>query len=507
MSFTNPALLDLPTHWCLISLEEIIENLDGKRVPVSQSVRNSRRGSYPYYGASGIIDTIDDFLFDGEYLLIAEDGANLLRRSTPIAFEASGKFWVNNHAHIVKTINDIIPLSYLRQYINSIDLSSFVSGSAQPKLNQKNLNRIPIPIPPLNEQRRIVAKIEELRAHTLRSQQALDEIPALIDQFRQSVLAAAFRGDLTADWRKKNPDIEPAEKLLERIREERRQKWEEAELEKMRAKGKEPKNDTWKDKYQECCDLSTNNLPRLPKNWCWVNWKQIGIDQNGRAFPSKEYSTDGVKLLRPGNLHVSGDIEWTNSNTRYMPEEWAAKYPNYIVQENELVINLTAQSLADEFLGRVCLTRKDERCLLNQRIARLKPSILSPRFCLWLFKSPIFRKYVNTLNTGSMIQHMFTSQIDEFVFPMPPLKEQGKIIEAIEQQLATIEKVYSMVEDISEDLPILNQSILAKAFRGELVPQDPNDEPASALLDRIRAEREKLSTTQTQKRSSRKRTQ
>ena len=141
MKSINPDFPELPNNWCSVTLEEITENLDGKRIPVSQSERSSRKGSYPYYGASGIIDTIDGYLFDGTYLLIAEDGANLISRSTPIAFEATGKFWVNNHAHIIKTIKEIIPLSYLCKYINSIDVSPFVSGSAQPKLNQKNLSR------------------------------------------------------------------------------------------------------------------------------------------------------------------------------------------------------------------------------------------------------------------------------------------------------------------------------------------------------------------------------
>jgi type I restriction enzyme, S subunit len=145
MKTTSPDFSELPANWCSVTLEEITENLDGKRIPVSQSERSLRKGSYPYYGASGIIDTIDGYLFDGTYLLIAEDGANLISRSTPIAFEATGKFWVNNHAHIIKTIKDIIPLSYLCKYINSIDVSPFVSGSAQPKLNQKNLYT---PFPP-----------------------------------------------------------------------------------------------------------------------------------------------------------------------------------------------------------------------------------------------------------------------------------------------------------------------------------------------------------------------
>ena len=104
--------------------------------------RTNRQGQYPYYGASGIIDSIDGYTHDGEYVLIGEDGANLLARSTPIAFLAKGKIWVNNHTHVIKCKNNL-PNDYLSYFINSIDLSPYVTGTAQPKLTQGNMNKIP----------------------------------------------------------------------------------------------------------------------------------------------------------------------------------------------------------------------------------------------------------------------------------------------------------------------------------------------------------------------------
>jgi type I restriction enzyme S subunit len=199
----------------------------------------------------------------------------------------------------------------------------------------------------------------------------------------------------------------------------------------------------------------------------------------------------GTKLLRPGNLHVSGRVQWTVDNTRHMPHEWALEHPRFLVGPRELVMNLTAQSLKDEFLGRVCLTDDGERCLLNQRIARITPVGISPQFCLWLFKSGVFRRYVEDgLNTGSLIQHMFTSQVEDFVFPLPPEAEQSRFISAIENRLAFRASVSESVAAAGMAIVALTPAILAKAFRGELVPQDPNDEPASKLLARIRPERE-----------------
>jgi type I restriction enzyme S subunit len=188
-------LPSLPEGWVCASVEQITDNFDGTRVPLKSTDRNKRSGPYPYYGASGIIDDIDDYLFDGAYLLIAEDGANLLSRSTPIAFKASGKFWVNNHAHIVQTAG-AIPLAYLAIFLNGQDLKFFITGSAQPKLTQAALNRIPVPLPPLAEQERIVAEVE-------RRLSVVEELEAVANanlqratRLRQSILQRAFKGKL-----------------------------------------------------------------------------------------------------------------------------------------------------------------------------------------------------------------------------------------------------------------------------------------------------------------------
>lgn len=130
--------------------------------------------------------------------------------------------------------------------------------------------------------------------------------------------------------------------------------------------------------------------------------------------------SEGVRLLRPGTLHVSGRVEWTIENTRCIPVRWATDFPDFIVGNGELVMNLTAQSLKDEFLGRICLTSSPERCLLNQRICRLIPISVPPWYLLWMFKSSMFRRFVDGLNTSSLIQHMFTSQLADFTLPLPP---------------------------------------------------------------------------------------
>lgn len=136
-----------------VRIGDIIDNFDSMRVPVSSSKR--RPGQYPYYGASGIVDHVEDFIFDGPYLLIAEDGENLKTRSTPIAIPADGKFWVNNHSHVVRGKPGLCSTTFLGYYFATIDISGYLSGSAQPKLSQTSLNSIRINLPSLPEQKAI----------------------------------------------------------------------------------------------------------------------------------------------------------------------------------------------------------------------------------------------------------------------------------------------------------------------------------------------------------------
>lgn len=311
----------------------------------------------------------------------------------------------------------------------------------------------------------------------------------MLEDYRRSVLVAAFCGDLTADWREDNPNGESGAELLTRIRLELRRRWEEAELTKMLAKGEGPADRKWTEKYEEPEPVDAQGLAELPEGWCWASWAQVGLCQNGRPFPSSEYVTEGVRLLRPGNLKASGTVEWKSENTKFLPERFAEENPEHVVTGDQLVMNLTAQSLKDEFLGRVCMSSPGERCLLNQRIARLTPVILAPRFCLWLFKAPLVRAYIDEIATGSLIQHMFTSQVERFLLPIPPPAEQLEIVRQIEclMKRATIAHE-GYLKGIAE-LGDMDRSILTSAFRGALVPQDPTDEPASALLERIRAER------------------
>ncbi len=147
----------MDTTWRETTIGEIVQLFDHRRVPLSNQERKTRQGPYPYYGASGIIDHIDGFLFSGRYLLVAEDGENLNSRKLPVAFFASGDFWVNNHAHIIRAIPDLADDYFIKAWFHQANISGYITGAAQPKLTQENLRRISLPLPPLPTQRRIAA--------------------------------------------------------------------------------------------------------------------------------------------------------------------------------------------------------------------------------------------------------------------------------------------------------------------------------------------------------------
>ncbi len=172
------------------TLGEVCENLDSMRKPITSNFRKA--GNIPYYGASGIVDYVEDFILDGDYLLVSEDGANLLARKTPIAFSVSGKIWVNNHAHILK-FRTYAERRFIEFYLNNIDISMYISGAAQPKLNKQNLNKIRIPIPPLPEQEKIVAILDKFDTLTHSVSEGLPHELALrrkqYEYYREQLLA------------------------------------------------------------------------------------------------------------------------------------------------------------------------------------------------------------------------------------------------------------------------------------------------------------------------------
>ena len=165
-----------PMGWKLHRFDSLCENLDSRRKPITASEREA--GIYPYYGASGIVDHVADYLFDEDILLVSEDGANLLMRSTPIAFSVSGKVWVNNHAHVVR-FEKMSMQKYIEVFFSLIDISDHITGSAQPKLNQAKLNAMMFPVPTDDRLEAFLSFVEQTDKSKLAIQQSLDKLELL----------------------------------------------------------------------------------------------------------------------------------------------------------------------------------------------------------------------------------------------------------------------------------------------------------------------------------------
>ena len=204
---------ELPKGWAWTRFSAITINRDSERKPISSSQRTDVAKIYDYYGASGKIDKIDKYIFDERLLLIGEDGANLVTRSKPIAFFAEGQYWVNNHAHCIDATDKFI-LEYLCFYINAISLEKYVTGSAQPKMTQDNMNSILIPLPPYSEQKRMSQRLNEVMYTVDNIEIGKALIRELASKAKSKILDLAIRGQLVPQ----NPDDEPASVLLERIR-------------------------------------------------------------------------------------------------------------------------------------------------------------------------------------------------------------------------------------------------------------------------------------------------
>jgi type I restriction enzyme, S subunit len=359
-----------------------------------------------------------------------------------------------------------------------------------PGLSKNHLLKHEIGFPPLAEQRRIVAKIEALQERSRRVREALAEVGPLLEQFRQSVLAAAFRGDLTADWRDSHPNVESANELLHRIRTERRRRWEQAELANYEVKGQEPPKN-WQDKYEELKPMDESDLSALPQGWCWAGLEELkDLSPNsmtdgpfGSKLKTSHYSASGIRVVRLGNIGIG---HFNASDEAFIPQSRYEELKKHEIFAGDLVIAALAEPV-----GRCCkIPPSIGTAIVKADCIRFRPhpSVLPEIVMHWL-NSGMGRRCAEMASHGIGRLRINMENLRSLPVALPPVDEQIEIVASIAEQLAGIARIQEQVSGYDGDLDQLDQSILAQAFRGELVPQDPSDEPASALLERIRRQR------------------
>ena len=372
---------------------------------------------------------------------------------------------------------------------HSVRQQSFRNEAAREMTGTAGQLRVPksfmeeatIPLPPLAEQQRIVAKMEVLFAQSRRGREALDAVPDLLAQFRQAVLAAAFRGELT----ERDPADEPASVLLERIRAERRRKWEED----LRAQGKDPS----RRKHEEPVPPDTSDLPELPEGWVWTTVAEIG-DTSGDAvltgpfgaqLPSSEFVESGVPVLAIGNVQWNG-ISY--ENLKYVTEEKAKQLERYKVAAGDVLFTRSGT------VGRAAVVPPEaDDWLISYHLLRVRAdfSVCIPEYLYLVFRGEVgIHERIAGRARGATRAGFNTTLLKTLPIPLAPLEEQRRIVARIEALFAQADILEAQVATTRRRLEQVDQAILARAFHGELVPQDPDDEPASVLLERIRRERE-----------------
>lgn len=444
---------ELPTSWSWASFASITKNYDGKRIPVKQEDRARRKGPYPYYGASGIIDRVDDYLFDGHFLLIGEDGANLLARSTPIAFRAQGQFWVNNHAHILQTYGNM-PLEYFESYINSIDLQEYVTGSAQPKLTQDAMNRIPVPVPPLAEQIRIVSKIEEIKEELGHVRGRIERTCTIIERFRQAVLAAACSGKLTEDWRR---SVNIAAMGI---------------TEPMDGIDGEP----------------------LPDRWRLITVAEIADVKGGKRLPKGAQYVEATTSHAYIRVTDFQDMSVSVPDVKYIDEATHKKIGRYTISADDVYISIAGS------IGKVGLIpQKLTGANLTENAAKLcNLRGVTKEYLTLVLNSSTSQDQIEGFVTSSGQPKLALFRIEKILIPAPPEQEQIEIVRRVGALFKLADAIEKRVAAAKLRAERLTQAVLAKAFRGELVPTEAElarregreYEPATVLLEKIKKNRQ-----------------
>ncbi|HDX8434953.1 TPA: restriction endonuclease subunit S [Aeromonas dhakensis] len=464
-----------PDGWVFERFGNVLINRDFERIPLAVSEREKRKGGYDYYGASGVIDKIDGYLFDKPLLLIGEDGANLINRSSPIAFIARGKYWVNNHAHVLDGLNEDL-LKYVCLHINAMSLLPYITGTAQPKMNQAKMNAIVLGIPPLAEQKRIVAKVDELMALCDKLEQRSDSQLAAhqtlvetllatltdcvdadelaqnwarlsthfdtlfttersIDALKQTILQLAVMGKLVPQ----DPSDEPASALLERIAAEKAQMVKEKKIKK----------------EKPLPAISEDEKPfELPQGWEWARLGNIGICSTGKT-PSTGNSAfyDGeIPFIGPGQITPSGKLLA------------AEKYLS------DVGLELSSEANAGDILM-VCIggsigksTICDRQIGFNQQINSIRPILCDSYFLLAAMTTKAFTNLLLERATGSATPIINRSKWEEIPIPMSPYQEQLRIISRVHELMALCDQLKSRLQTSQQTQLALAESLVEGAL-------------------------------------------
>ena len=419
-SLADEVPFDIPDSWEWVRFGNIVANYDSKRRPVTKEQRKNEHGYYDYYGATGAIDRVDDYIFEGEYLMIGEDGGNFFTERDN-AFIASGRFWANNHVHIVQPI--LCDIHFLKHFLDSCNLPKMglINGIAVPKLNQEHLNSILVPLPPLSEQEAIVAELSKYAPLLDEYQLAYSEIKLLNDSFperlKKSILQEAVQGKLVPQ----DPSDEPAEALLERIRAEKQRLIKEGKIKKDKHESVIFRRDNSHyeklDGVERCID---DELPfEIPQNWCWVRFGTALVNRDAERIPLSVSQRERLEK-KYDYYGASGVIDKVD---RYIFDK-----PLLLIGEDGANLLLRSKPIAFIAFGQYWV---NNHAHVIDAVAGV-----DLRYIALFINATNLAPYV----TGTAQPKMNQEKLNSILVPLPPTAEQRRIVSAFEEIVAIIQQ-------------------------------------------------------------------
>jgi len=397
--------------------------------------------------------------------------------------------------HVLRARGEI-QAAWLAYFLSQAEFRRFarqhMAGSAgQLRVSTGWLSDTKIPVPPFSEQTRIVDKLEELLSDLDAGVAELKAAQKKLGQYRQSLLKAAVEGALTADWRKQNKPRETGAQLLERILTERRARWEAKQLAKFKEQGKTPPKD-WQKKYPEPVQPDTTDLPTLPDGWVWASVEQIASDERyslsigpfGSNLRVPDYRDAGVPLVFVRNIR-SG--EYGGGHAKYVTPEKASELSAHSIASGDVLVTKMGEPPGDADV----YPDDQPRAIITADCIKIRcwNGLMNPHFLKSVLNSHIGQRQIKPMTQGVAQKKVSLGRFTGLAVPVPPPHEQTLIVQMVDvvdrEALKQVEAVHLSLKQSAAQ----RKNLLKVAFSGQLVPQDPNDEPACLLLARIRAER------------------
>ncbi|UOH74366.1 restriction endonuclease subunit S [Acinetobacter schindleri] len=490
-------LLSKHHSWLRIELKDIAEVLNG--FAFSSSHFNNDGIGLPLIRIRDVIEGHTTTYYNGNYediylvnkneILVGMDGDfNLgLWKSLPsLLNQRVCKISVKNDNYYDKQFLIYLLPSYLKA------INDATSSITVKHLSSKTLSEILLPLPPLNEQKRIADKIDELFSELDNGIEELETAQKKLELYRQSLLKSAVEGELSKEWRQTQTEVsETGEQLLARILKERRERWEQEKLKEFAEKGKNPPKN-WQDKYPEPVQPDTENLPQLPEGWVWASLDMLL--QNIKAGKSFRCEERPPKEDEIGVVKVSA-VSWGEYNEMESKTCLDATKINsdYYIKENDF---LMSRANTIQLVG-ACVISRDVNLtnMLSDKILRLDfiiESLIFKNWILHLMRSKIGREQIEASATGNQesMKNISQDSIKKITVPLPPTDEIKFLIKELSEKFNSIQDTSNLLSMNFDNLVPQRKNILKDAFTGKLVPQDESDESASILLERIQAERE-----------------